>query len=198
METQNSSVENAEILNNNGENTQGVQAPTIEELTAKLAQEEADKKALQAEYTRNRQYLIDVAMEQAKANPKSIATIKDEKLQSTIVRQLYNVDNYAQLVAIYGENFDNNNEQSPDEELKRKVKVLEFNAQKSEVEQAIREYKLSNPELFADAGNEEKLREELRYISGDLPPADRISRAARVAFSNPTNPTALAYQVLNT
>lgn len=100
MELQNSSV-NTEILQNNLENPQSGQAPTPEELAAKLAQQEIDNRALQAEYTRNRQYMIDMALESAKVNPNSITNIKDEKLQSTVVKQLYGVDNYSQLVAIY-------------------------------------------------------------------------------------------------
>lgn len=158
-------------------------------------------KALQSTYTANRQYMIDMAIESAKANPNSITNIKDEKLQSTVVKQLYGVDNYSQLVAIYWDNFASKENEDDDNDshkiLEREVKILKFNAEKSEVENALREFKSSNPQYFTSTQNEDKLRDELRFISGELPAIDRIRRAAAIAFTPPTDPTALAYQVLN-
>lgn len=159
-------------------------------------------KALQSTYTANRQYMIDMALESAKANPQSISSIKDEKLQSTVVKQLYGVDSYAQLVAIHWEDFYNKSDEDGDEDstkkLEREVKILKFNAEKSEVENALREFKITNPQYFTNPKNEEQLRNELRYVSGELTPSERIRRAAAIAFVPSADPATLAYQVLNT
>lgn len=167
------------------------------------AQLEADKLALQAEYTRTRQALIEVSVEQAKANPTYLNSIKDTKLQNSVVKQLYGFDTYDQAVAVLGQDFnassndDGNGDEDRTLKLEREIKLMKYNSSKSEVENAIKDYKLTNPQYFVDSTAEDKLREELKFISGELPIEERIKRASHIALSPSYDPTASAYQILN-
>lgn len=74
---------------------------------------------------------------------------------------------------------------------------MKYNSSKSEVENAIKDYKLTNPQYFVDPTAEDKLREELKFISGELPIGERIKKASHIALSPSYDPTASAYQILN-
>lgn len=166
-----------------------------------LAQIEADKLSLQSEYTKTRQALIEYAVKVATDDPSSIHWIKDIKLRDSVVKNLYEFDNYAQAVAILGSDFnavkDGNDSIDKTEKLEREVKILKYKSEQSIVENEIKNYKLANPQYFTNTENEEKLRAELQYISWELPIAERIKRASAIAFVPSVDPTTAAYQVLN-
>lgn len=189
---------NGEIHSTATDTTNVVQ-PTAEQ----LAQIEADKLALQSEYTRTRQALIESNVELAKANPTYLNSIKDTKLQNSVVKQLYGFDTYEQAVAVLGQDFNAPSEEggNGDEDrtlkLEREIKLMKYNSSKSEVENAIKDYKLTNPQYFVDPSAEDKLREELKFISGELPVSERIKRASQIALVPSYDPTSVAYQVLN-
>lgn len=199
METQNSSTPvGEEILNNEG-NPQDVDNPNgdVNEEGQPQVVPNEQYKNLQSAYTRDRQELIATKVELAQANPKSISTIKDLSLQNAVVKQLYGVDTYAQLVAVYGETF----YQSKDEEeldktekLEREVRLLKYQSQTNETEQAIEKYKIQNPQFFTSPENEAKLRDELKYISWELPLSERIRRAWAISFVPSIDPKTSAYQ----
>lgn len=165
-----------------------------------LAQIEADKLALQSEYTKTRQALIEYASKVASDDPSTIAGIKDTKLQNSVVKQLYGFDTYAQAVAVLGSelNAATSGNESDDRTavLERELKLLKYNSQKSTIENEIKNYKLSNPQYFVSADSEEKLLAELEFISGNLPVSERIRRAATIAFIPSVDPTTDAYRTL--
>lgn len=176
--------------------------PSVQPLTPEqLAQMEADKLALQSEYTRTRQALIETTATVAKNDPAYINTIKDTKLQNAVVKQLYGFDTYEQAVAVLWNDFnavdDGNGTGDRTEKLERELKLIKYNSQKSEVDNAIKDFKLSNPKFFVDPTAEEKLRSELQFVSSELAPSERVRRASAVAFVPSVDPTTLAYQVLN-
>lgn len=164
---------------------------------------ELDRLSLQGEYTRSRQALIETSVELAKVNPTYLNSIKDTKLQDSVVKQLYGFDTYNQAVAVLGQDFnappdgDGNGDEDRTLKLEREIKLMKYNSSKSEVENAIKDYKLTNPQYFVDPNAEDKLREELKFISGELPIGERIKRASHIALSPSYDPTASAYQILN-
>lgn len=195
MTTVQNSSSSEEILKTN--ETPNGQALTTEQ----LAQIEADKLALQAEYTRNRQALIDTTAMVAKNDPTFINSIKDVKLQNAVVKQLYNFETYEQAIAVLGNDFnavnDGNGDEDRTEKLERELKLIKYNASKSEVENAIKDFKLTNPNLFLAQDAEDKLRAELQFISGELPANERIRKASSIALQVQIDPKSAAYQVLN-
>lgn len=191
-------VPDKEIQTNAMDTTNVVQPQATPE---QLAQIEADKLALQSEYTRNRQSLIEATTLLAKNDPTYLTTIKDTKLQNTVVKQLYGFDTYEQAVAVLWNDFNaanSWNETADDmKALEREIKLLKYNEQRNTVENELRNYKLAHPQYFTNEGSEEKLRAELQYISWELPVAERIKRASAIAFTPPVDPTTQAYQALN-
>lgn len=192
--TENSST-NVEILENNGTPENGqIQNNGVEQIPVE------QYKALQAEFTRSRQALIELAVDKATSDPSSISEIKDKSLQNSVVKQLYWFDTYNQAVAVLGSelNAASSGNESDDRTatLERELKLLKYNSQKSTIENEIKNYKLSNPQYFVSADSEEKLLAELEFISGNLPVAERIKRAATIAFVPSIDPTTDAYRTL--
>lgn len=161
----------------------------------------ADYVNLQSEYTRTRQAAIEMATELARSNPESIKGIKDWRLQDSVVKNLYGVDTFAQLIAIHWENFASNNEDdenlSKQDVLEREIRLLKYQSQTAQIDQAIKEYKLSHPEIFSVAWSEEKLREELKYISGELSADERVKRASAIAFTPVASPVTNWYKAIS-
>jgi len=177
--------------------------PEVQTLSPEqLAQIEADKLALQWEYTRNRQALIETTAIVAKTDPSYLGSIKDTKLQNAVVKQLYGFDTYDQAVAVLGKDFnapsdEGNGDEDRTDKLERELKLIKYNSSRAEIENAIKDYKLANPNLFISAGAEDKLRDELQFISWELPANERVRRASSIALQIQIDPTNAAYQVLN-
>lgn len=165
---------------------------------------EDDYKNLQAFATRTRQQYIKMAIDVAEANPQSISTIEDKSVQDAVVKHKYGFDSYDQLVAVMWDNFSQSNSKSEDEDeniwntkLEKEVRLLRYQQEKSEIDNAIREYKMSNPQLFTEEGSEQKLRDEMKYISNQLPVNERIRRGAQIALVSNVDPTNVAFAALN-
>lgn len=147
---------------------------------------EDDYKSLQAEYTRSNQELINSKIELAKVNPKSILDIKDTKLQSKVIKEIYGLNNINEVKVIYWDNFfEAKNDEDLDEveKLRKKVALLEYNSEAGKIDQSIKEFKKLNASIFSDKPNaEEKLRETFSLISNSLPVDERLEMAAKIAF----------------
>lgn len=165
---------------------------------------EEDYKSLQAFATRTRQFAIKTALDAVEANPQYISSIEDKSVQDAVVKHKYGFDNYEQLIAVMWDNFSqsNSNEGGNDDEnistkLEKEVRLLKYQQEVNNVDNAISEYKMSNPQMFTEDGAEEKLREELKYISDKLPIKERIKRSATIALAPVSDPYNVAFAALN-
>lgn len=151
---------------------------------------EKDHKELEAFATRNRQLAIQMATEAAKANPKLISTIEDTKVQNAVARELYGLENLAQVKAVYGDEYWKSSEKRDDGEedkvstLERKLRMFETKSEFERVEQAVSSFKASNPSLIKSEKDEEALRNEMSLISTKLSPEERVKKASRIAFGD--------------
>jgi hypothetical protein len=144
-----------------------------------------DYKSLQSEYTRNRQVLFDTSLKLAKGNPQEILDISDKKIQSSVIKELYWVDDISELKMVYWERFwetDSEKELSDLEKLTKEVNLLKFKDKKSSLDWEILKFKLSNPHLFVNWNEEEVLKEKLNYISKDIPLNEAIEMASIITF----------------
>ena len=161
---------------------------------------EEDYKNLQSFSTRANQERIDLAIKLANKDKKSILEITDKKLQNKVVKEIYNLDNIEEVKLIHWANFYEEREDADEDELseldkmKRELSLLKYSQSKSEIEWAIEKYKEENKDLFKDEEQEIKFRDELKYISSDLPTKERISRASKIVFG--INATDAAYIAL--
>lgn len=161
---------------------------------------EEDYKNLQSFSTRANQERIDLAIKLANKDKKSILEITDKKLQNKVVKEIYNLDNIEEVKLIHWANFYEEREDEDEDELseldkmKRELSLLKYSQSKSEIEGAIEKYKEDNKDLFKDEEQEIKFRDELKYISSDLPTKERINRASKIVFG--INATDAAYIAL--
>jgi hypothetical protein len=151
---------------------------------------EKDHKELEAFATRNRQLAIQMATEAAKANPKSLLSIPDSKVQNAVAKEIYGLDSFAQVKAVYGDEFwkSSENKEDGDEDkisqMERKLRMFETKSESDRVENAINSLKASNPNLLKSDADEESLRNELSLISSKVSPEERVKKAARILFGD--------------
>ncbi len=142
-------------------------------------------RALEAEYTRVRQGQIEALAEIATANPKKILDLTDYKLQNAVVKKIYGLDSLQAVKAVYGENFldakKEEGELNETEKFRRELNVLKYGQEQDKLSAEINLLKITNPAL-ASEDNMAKLHEELKSISKDIPVADRVKKAAMLAF----------------
>lgn len=172
------------------ENTPDVQTLT----TVPLEQH----KNLEGDYTRSRQDAIDIAMQLVQANPKALSTLKDSRIQNAVAKQVYWFDTYNQMIAVVGENFyESQEDENLDKttKLEREVRLLKFKSETSELDSAIEAYVAQNKNVISNAADEAKLRDELKYISTDLPAKERIRRASAIAFGTLPNTNSVYKQI---
>ena len=183
--------DNTEFLNgeapNNGQAEQAVN--TVKE---------EDYKSLQAEYTRANQAKIDLSIKLANLYKNSILEISDKRLQDKVIKEIYWLNNIEEVKLIHWDSF--YAERTTDEEdedkfstLEKKVKLMEYNASKGQLEKAIEDYKKENKIMFELEWTEDKIREELKYISTEISAEERVKRAWKIIFGVTTNPTDNAY-----
>ena len=185
---------NEELLNNeNSENSEQAQPEVIRE---------DDYKNLQSSYTKANQERIELATRLAEKDKSYILDIKDRKLQDKVIKEIYWLNNLEEVKVIHWDKFyetrDDYNDDDEDRtaKLEKELKILKYTQTKWEIESAILEYKKENKILFEDSEVEDKLREELTYISDKLPHKERVKRAASIIFWFKNNPVDNAYAEL--
>ena len=165
---------------------------------------EEDYKNLQAFATRTRQFAIRTAIDAVEANPQYISSIEDKSVQDAVVKHKYGFDNYEQLIAVMWDNFSQSNsndwgngDENIPTKLEKEVRLLKYQQEVTQIDNAIAEYKMSNPQMFAEEDAEQKLREELKFISDKLPIKERIRRSAQIALAPVVDPSSVAFAALN-
>jgi len=171
-----------EELLQTGASTEDGQAPKISE---------EDNKNLQAFATKARQGQIDLAVKLANADKKAILDL-DRDLQEKVIKSIYGLNNLEEVKLIHGDDFYNagssksHDDEYEDEEkqskLEKEFKLMKYQIEKKSIEDAISLFKNNNKLLFDNENSEERLKDELKYISTELPIEERVKRAARSAF----------------
>ncbi len=142
--------------------------------------------------TKKNQALIDFARTQVEKDPASIKEIPDKDVQKKILQDKWGVDSIDELETLYPEALKigkGKNEQEDEEDkfatLERKVKLMEYKEAKTKTQDAIEEIKSTYKDVIATIdGFDEKLLEEMKYISQDLSPKERVNKAFKVIASS--------------
>ena len=159
-----------------------------EEAKLEIEREALAHKEAQDALSKKAEELINTNMKLAELNPKSILDM-DTKMQNKVIKKLYWYGNIDELKLIHGEEFYKKTEgweeveKSEIEQMKQKMKILEYNNQKDKFEAAIDEFKKENESaLNANEGSLEKIIKETEYISSSLPAKERIMRASKIVL----------------
>lgn len=176
-----------------------------------LKQEQAEKKfveeekykSLQSEYTRNRQNEIKIAVELVKENKWKLLTLEKD-LQDKVVKEIYWLENVEEVKAVYWNSFYKEEKEDKDDDdertsaIEKELKILKHRQEKKEVDDAILRFKNENKILFDIEDAEQKLRDELKYISSELSVEERVKRAWRSAFWAISSTDALYTKIMQT
>lgn len=148
-------------------------------------------KELEAFATRARQNEIANAVIVAKANPKFVSEISDAKVQNAVVKEIYGLDNLAEVQEAFGKDYWKTKDAGGDGEsedkvasLEKEVKLMRLRGQSDRVNAEIEKLKFANPNLIKSEKDEEALRAEMRLISAEVSPEERVKKAARLAFGD--------------
>lgn len=155
---------------------------------------EEDHKSLQAAFTKTRQREIALEVKLASKDKKSILEIEDKKLQDKVIKEIYWLNNLEELKLIHWETFYKEKEEDAEgsdddriSKLEKELKLSKYYQSKLDLDWAIDEYKKANPLAFEDEWVEDKIIEELKYISSDLSTKERVRRAATIVLGNNSN-----------
>lgn len=163
--------------------------------------EDEDKIRLRNEFTQARQREIELATQLAERDKKTILSL-DSDTQKKVVKRLYGLSNLEEVKLIHWENFYEEREGSESEEedrlskLEKELKLTKYNQSKKEIDNAIWKVKEQNAIYFEDNSFEDKLKDELKYISTELDTNERVRRAFSILKSSWVNENSAAYKEL--
>lgn len=144
------------------------QAQTTGEVKDELIPKK-DYLELQSQSTKWRQNQIDVAIKLVGKDKSEINTLTDDKLKDIVAKQLFGYSTYDEMVAIEGNDFSTPTDIGDDEDkvrkLEKQVKILSYQQQVKELDNAIAKYKAANPSYFTSTDGEVELKESLKLIS---------------------------------
>lgn len=157
----------------------------------KVVYSEEDYKNAQAFGTKARQWELKALTKLVQQNPSELKNIEDKKALKTILESEFNVSSLDELEIINPnvfkwDNENDNNEDFDDEDdryskLEKKIKLMEYKETKGAVQDAINSVKANNSLVVETIPNfEDKLEEEMKYISSDLSPKERVNRAFKI------------------
>ena len=174
-----------------------------EQASKKLVDEETYKN-LQSEYTRNRQNQIKMAVKLVEKDKRELLGLEKD-LQDKVIREVYGLENITELKAVYWDEFykdgwDNdlywNDDDDKTSRLEQEIKILRHRQEKKEIDDAIESFRNNNKVLFDLENSEERIREELKYISSELPVNERVMRAWKAAFGAISSSDALYAKIM--
>jgi len=154
---------------------------------------EEEYKNLQSFWTKANQTLIDTSKKLAEKEPKELLTM-EVNIQNKVIKDIWWYDNIDELKTMLPDILsweeENGNNTFDDEsdafkQLKREQELLKMKLNKKDVDDEIEKFTTAHSELLKSIPNfAEKVREELKYISSELPNNKRVERATKLVSWN--------------
>jgi len=143
-------------------------------------------KDTQASFTKAQNDKIEMAKMLVEADPANIEKITDEKIKGKILEEKWGVENIEQLKTLFPSALNPNKEEDEDElteveKLRQEVKLMKYQNTKTKTKEVLEWVISNNKDIVATIPEfEDKLREELKYISDKLSPKDRVAKAFKI------------------
>lgn len=143
---------------------------------------------------------INMAKLLVEENPANVERISDEKIRNKILQEKYWVDNLEELKVMFPDYAKKDDWEDEDlselEQLKQQVKLMQHNNKKTKTKEAIENIAEKNQDIIKQIPDfEEKLTEELKYISDNIDPNERVKKAFSLLSGQVPN-SATLYWVL--
>ena len=162
-------------------------------------------KDTQSAFTKERQGKIALANRLVEKDPAEIANIDDDKIKEKILQEKWGVDTVEELNIYYPEILkpkkeskvaEDLDEDSKVTELRRELEIIKLSSKKEKIQSAMSNIVNNNKEIVASIPDfEAKIKEELKFISDELTPEERVSKAFKLVTWGSSS-TAEAYAVL--
>ena len=151
-------------------------------------------KDTQASFTKDQQTKFDMAKMLVESDPTAVERIPDEKIKAKVLQEKWNVDSVEELKTLYpkalapSDGKDDDDEDDEMAQLQQTVKLMQYKETKTKTNEAIakavekaKDFSEQVPDL------EDKIRNEMKYLSDDLSPTDRANRALSIVLWNSTS-----------
>jgi len=160
-------------------------------------------KDTQASFTKANQERIDMAKLLVDSDPINITKISDEKIRNKIISEKYGVDNLEELKLFHPEVLrpkkdkdDEEDELTEVERLRKEVNLMKYKDRKTKTKEVLETVISANKDIVATIPDfEDKINEELKYISDELSPKDRVTKAFKLVAGSDSS-QADAYSIL--
>ena len=147
-------------------------------------------KDTQSAFTKERQGKIALANRLVEKDPAEIANIDDDKIKEKILQEKWGVDTVEELNIYYPEILkpkkeskvaEDLDEDSKVTELRRELEIIKLSSKKEKIQSAMSNIVNNNKEIVASIPDfEAKIKEELKFISDELTPEERVSKAFKL------------------
>lgn len=156
---------------------------------------EKEYKDLQAFWTKANQWLIDVSKKLAEKDPKELIWM-EASIQNKVIKDIWGYDSIDELKSFLPEVLWESEEdnsggwewfESNDtyKKLLREQELLKYKLNKKDVNDEVEKFITAHSELLNSVPNfKEKVIDELKYISSDLPTRERVDRATKLVSWN--------------
>ena len=158
-------------------------------------------KDTQASFTKARQQEIELAKILVEQNPANIDKITNEVVKNKILQEKYWVDNMEELKVMFPDYAKSQTDEGEDEateieKLQREMKLMKFQTWKTKTKEALENIALLNKEVVSTIPEfEERMKEELKYISESVEPSERVKKAFNLVVGSTGN-SADAYSIM--
>ena len=156
----------------------------------------SEYKNLQAFWTKANQSLISTSKKLVEKDPKELLWM-DAQIQNKVIKDVYWYDNIEELKIMLPDIFEDKDDDWNDGydngdalmQMKREQELLKMKLNKKDVNDEIEKYTSANSNVVSSIPNfDEKIRDELKYISSELPTKERVERATKlVVWSSDVN-----------
>lgn len=159
-------------------------------------------KDTQSAFTKAQTEKYEFATLAVNTDPKNILKITDEKVSKKILNEKWGVDNIEELNMLFPDALkdkktpDEDFEEDKFEKLEREMKLWKYKETKTKTDEAIAQSIKSNENLAkAIPDIEDRLKEEIKNISQELPAQERVAKAMSIVINSDTQ-EANAYNLL--
>ena len=139
-------------------------------------------KDTQASFTKSQQEKIDMAKILVESDPINITKIPDENIRNKIISEKYGVDNLEELKLFHPNVLNPKKEEDKEDELteverlRQEVNLMKYKDRKTKTNEVLDTVISANKDIVATIPEfEDKIKEELKYISDKLSPKDRVT-----------------------
>lgn len=140
----------------------------------------------QSAFTKARQQEIEMAKILVDTDPSAVERIPDKEVRNKVLQNKWWVDNLEELKVMFPDynkkdNDDDWEELSKLEKIERELSFMKYKASKDQTEDSIKNIEVLHKDIVDQIPDfKTKMKDELKYISNDITPSERVEKAFKL------------------